>query len=333
MDSMVFTQVIPRIRVLETKLLDKTKLERIIDSSSGEEALKILGETEYSNVMGNVKRIEDYEEILSSELKRVYKLLYEISPIKSVVDVMSIKYDYHNIKVLIKEKILNKDFSNMLVPVGKVDISKLKNAIDNDYYRDLNSVMRKYIEEVFKDYENTKDPQRIDIILDKGMFEELLILDKEIEDKFLHKYITTLIDTTNLKTLFRVKKQGKGREFFSEVLILGGTIDKDKLFALLNDSAENISSKLSYTDYSEILKIGIEAYVKNGSSALFEKLSEDYIMKLMKNAKYVSFGIEPILAYVYAKETEIKLLRIIIVGKLNNIASEVIRERLRDSYV
>ena len=108
MDSMVFTQVIPRIRVLETKLLDKTKLERIIDSSSGEEALKILGETEYSNVMGNVKRIEDYEEILSSELKRVYKLLYEISPIKSVVDVMSIKYDYHNIKVLIKEKILNK---------------------------------------------------------------------------------------------------------------------------------------------------------------------------------------------------------------------------------
>lgn len=126
MDSMVFTQVIPRIRVLETKLLDKTKLERIIDSSSGEEALKILGETEYSNVMGNVKRIEDYEEILSSELKRVYKLLYEISPIRSVVDVMSIKYDYHNIKVLIKEKILNKDFSNMLVPVGKVDISKLK---------------------------------------------------------------------------------------------------------------------------------------------------------------------------------------------------------------
>lgn len=333
MDSMVFTQAIPRIRVLETKLLDKTKLERIIDSSSGEEALKILGETEYSNVMGNVKRIEDYEEILSSELKRVYKLLYEISPIKSVVDVMSIKYDYHNIKVLIKEKILNKDFSNMLVPVGKVDISKLKNAIDNDYYRDLNSVMRKYIEEVFKDYENTKDPQRIDIILDKGMFEELLVLDKEIEDKFLHKYITTLIDTTNLKTLLRVKKQGKGREFFSEVLILGGTIDKDKLFALLNDSAENISSKLSYTDYSEILKSGIEAYVKNGSSALFEKLSEDYIMKLMKNAKYVSFGIEPILAYVYAKETEIKLLRIIMVGKLNNIASEVIRERLRDSYV
>lgn len=333
MDSMVFTQVIPRLRVLETRLLDKSKLERIIDSNSGEEALKILGETEYANVMGNVKKIEDYEEVLSAELKRVYKLLYEISPVKSVIDVMSLKYDYHNLKVLVKGKILNKDFSNMIVPVGTIDVSKLKSFIDNEYYRDLSPVMRKYLEEVFKDYETTKDPQRIDTILDKGMFEELLLLDKEIKDSFLHKYIVTLVDLTNLKTLLRVKKQNKGREFFSDVMILGGTIDKDKLFALLNDSAENISSKLSYTDYSEILKLGIESYVKDGSSALFEKLSEDYIMNLMKKAKYISFGMEPILAYVYAKETEIKLLRIIMVGKLNNITGEVIRERLRDSYV
>ncbi len=33
------------------------------------------------------------------------------------------------------------------------------------------------------------------------------------------------------------------------------------------------------------------------------------------------------------KETEIKIIRIIMVGKLNNIAEEVIRERLRDIYV
>lgn len=333
MDSMVFTQVIPRLRVLETRLLDKTKLERIIDSASGEDTLKILGETEYGNVMGNVKRIEDYEEILSSELIRVYKLLYEISPVKSIVDVMSLKYTYHNLKVLIKGKILNRDLSSMTIPVGILDISKIKNALENENYRDLGSVMRKYIEEVFKDYEATKDPQRIDIILDKGMYEELLALDKGINDKFLHKYITTLIDLTNIKTLLRVKKQGKGRDFFKDILILGGNIDKDKLFSLLNDSSENISSKLSYTDYSEILKVGIEDYVKTGSSALFEKLSEDHIMKLMKGAKYISFGMEPILAYVYAKETEIKLLRIIMVGKLNNIAQEVIRERLRDGYV
>ena len=66
---------------------------------------------------------------------------------------------------------------------------------------------------------------------------------------------------------------------------------------------------------------------------LLEKLSDNYIMDLMKTGKLVTFGPERILSYIYAKETEIKIIRIIMVGKLNNIAEEVIRERLRDIYV
>ena len=56
-------------------------------------------------------------------------------------------------------------------------------------------------------------------------------------------------------------------------------------------------------------------------------------MTIMKEAKFIPFGGEPLLAYIYAKETEIKVVRIIMVGKLNNISPEVIRERLRDIYV
>lgn len=333
MDVMQFTQAIPRLRVLETRLLDKAKIERMIDSTSAQGALKVLQETEYANVMSEVKRAEDYEIMLSSELKRVYHLIYEICPVKSVVDIMSIKYDYHNLKVMIKGKILNKDFSHMLVPVGKVEISKLKYAVDNEYYRDLNKTMRSSIEEVIEDFENLKNPQRIDIIFDKYMFYEMISISKEINDKFLDKYIRTMADLTNIRTLLRVKKQNKGRDFFLSVMLPGGSISKDKLIALINESVENISSKLSYTDYSEILKLGVEEYSKTGSVSLLEKLSDNYIMKLMREAKYVSFGLEPVIAYIYAKENEIKLIRIIMVGKLNNIAAEVIRERLRDAYV
>ena len=46
MDVMKFSQVIPRLRVYETKLLDKSKLDRMIDSHSASEALKVLQETE-----------------------------------------------------------------------------------------------------------------------------------------------------------------------------------------------------------------------------------------------------------------------------------------------
>lgn len=66
---------------------------------------------------------------------------------------------------------------------------------------------------------------------------------------------------------------------------------------------------------------------------MLEKLIDNYIMNMMRDAKIIPFGVEPVIAYIYAKETEIKIIRIIMVGKLNNIAAEVIRERLRDIYV
>lgn len=333
MDVMQFTQVIPRLRVLETRLLDKAKLDRMIDSNSAKEALKVLQETEYANVMTDVKRPEDYENMLSAELKRVYHEAYDMSPVKSLVDIMSIKYDYHNIKVIIKGMFLKKDFSYMLIPVGKIDVVKLKISIETSALTDFNPIMRKAIEEVIEDFNSKNDPQRIDIILDKYMFEEMRDIAKRLNDTFTEKYVKSLIDLTNLKGLLRVKKQNKEREFFLSILIDGGSIDKDTLLSLLNDAPENIASKLSYTNYSEVLKNGVEDYTKSGSASLLEKLVDNYIMDLMKDAKMIPFGGEPLVAYIYAKETEIKVIRIIMVGKLNNITGEVIRERLRDIYV
>ncbi|WP_294371942.1 V-type ATP synthase subunit C [uncultured Clostridium sp.] len=333
MDEMQFSQVIPRIRVYETKLLDKAKIDRMIDSHSAEEVLKVLQETEYANVMTNVKRAEDYEVILGGELKRLFTVMYDISPVKSLVDLMSIKYDYQNIKVILKGMFLKKDFSYLLIPVGTIEGNSLKNMIENGNLSELPHLMREGVEEVKLSFENTNDPQVIDIILDKYMFKSLVEIKNEINDRFVTKYVDALIDSTNLKTLLRVKKQNKGREFFASVIIEGGSIDKDKLISMLNDAAENISTKLAYTDYAEFIRSGIEYYTKTGSVSLLEKLADNYVMDMMKEAKIIPFGVEPLLAYIYAKETEIKIIRIIMVGKLNNISAEVVRERLRDIYV
>lgn len=333
MDKMIFSQVIPRLRVYETKLLDKSKIDRMIDSNSANEALKVLQETEYANIMSNVKSAEDYEIILSEELKRVFRLMYDISPVKSLVDLMSIKYDYQNIKVILKGMFLKEDLSHLLISVGTVEASKLQSLIDNKDLRDLPPLMRQSIEEAISGFESTKDPQMVDIILDKYMFKALIQIKNEVKDSFVDKYVLALIDSTNLKILLRVKKQNKDREFFASVIIEGGSIEKDKLLGMLNDAVENIYTKLSYTNYADFIKNGIEYYTKTGSVSLLEKLVDNFIMDMMKNAKIIPFGVEPLLAYIYAKETEIKIIRIIMVGKLNNISSEVVRERLRDIYV
>ena len=333
MDVMQFTQALSRIWVLETRLLDKTKVERMLEANSADEVLKILGETEYANILGNIKRAADYEEILSTELKRVYKLVYELCPVKEIVDLMSTKYKYHNIKVLLKGKFLEKDLSNMLIDWGREDLNELKRKIDTDNFRDLKGNVEKAVLEVISDFEANKDPQKIDIIVDRYMFKELDEIKKSLSYKFTDKLVNAMIDSTNVRTLLRVKKQGKGREFASEVLVTGGAISKDTLVAIINETPENIISKLSTSIYSDLIKEGVESYIATNSANLLEKLSDNYIMDLMKSGKLVTFGPERILSYIYAKETEIKIIRIIMVGKLNNITEEVIRERLRDIYV
>ncbi|WP_315119976.1 V-type ATP synthase subunit C [uncultured Clostridium sp.] len=333
MEGLQFTHAISRIRVLETKLLDKAKLDRMIDSSSAEDALKILGETEYSNYMSSIKRPEDYEELLGGELIRLYQLMYSLSPVKELVDIMSIKYDYHNLKVMIKGKLLNKDLSHLLIPVGLINSNKLKQMFDNENFKELTNYMIEGIEKVNKSFEEDGDPQKIDIILDGFMYKEMLHRANEIGDDFLSSYFKMIIDLTNIKTLLRVKKQNKGRRFMEEVLIEGGTILKKDLISYENESVDSIANKLSYTSYEKILRLGLESYGDNGNISYFEKLTDNYIMDYIKKAKYVSFGIEPLLGYIMAKENEIKTVRIIMVGKLNNIAPEVIRERLRDVYV
>ncbi|NLL30393.1 MAG: V-type ATP synthase subunit C, partial [Clostridiales bacterium] len=262
MDTMKFTQAVSRIWVLEKRLLDRTKIERMIEAVSADEVLRILNETEYSNVLVNIKRPEDYEEMLSLELNRVYDLVYELSPIKELVKVFSLKYDYHNIKVLLKERVLQKDLSSMLINLGDLDLKEIKNKINGDSYKTLSGNLGKGIKEALEVFNQTKDPQKIDIIIDKYMFKELLEINKSLNYKFIDNLVKAVIDSTNIRTLLRIKKQNKKREFAEEVIYEGGAIEKNKLIALMNETPENIMNKLKTTIYSDLIMEGFEGYIK-----------------------------------------------------------------------
>ena len=69
------------------------------------------------------------------------------------------------------------------------------------------------------------------------------------------------------------------------------------------------------------------------SSAAFEKGVDDRVIELMKKAKYVFFGFEPVAAYYYAKTAELKTVRAVLFAKQAGIGEEAIRERVRELYV
>jgi len=68
------------------------------------------------------------------------------------------------------------------------------------------------------------------------------------------------------------------------------------------------------------------------SLTVLEREYDNYLTRMIAQAKYISLGIEPLVGYLIAKEIECKTLRIILVGKVNNVSIIKLKERLRRAY-
>ena len=56
-------------------------------------------------------------------------------------------------------------------------------------------------------------------------------------------------------------------------------------------------------------------------------------MGYLAKARRIPFGEQPVIGYLYARESELTAIRIILSGRMEHLGADVIRERLRDSYV
>lgn len=329
MENTIFAQSVARIKVLETKMLDRAKLESLIESKDFEEAIRILQDSVYGEYVSS----NYYEEGLKLSLEDFYREMVKICPVSSVVDLFRVKYDAHNIKTLIKANILKKELDNILIDAGSIELPKLKEMLKDETYRDLPNVFKEAVIKAIDEYNNNKNPQVIDIIIDSSMLERQLELAKESKISYLVDYLMLQIDILNIKTFIRAKEQKREKDFLKQVLIKGGKLDVDVFLNNYVEDIENFANKIYHTDHYKWLREGIEEYIKTKDLGRIEKAADNYIINILKNSKFVSFGAEPIVAYMFAKENEIKLIRIILTGKKNKVAPDIIRERLRDIYV
>lgn len=75
---------------------------------------------------------------------------------------------------------------------------------------------------------------------------------------------------------------------------------------------------------------GAEALAESPSA--FERWCDNRMIETMRPQKYQAFSVGPLVAYIVARENEIKTVRIILTGKQNQFPEEAIRERIREMY-
>ncbi|WP_192986805.1 V-type ATP synthase subunit C [Carnobacterium mobile] len=332
MKQTAFAGTNARIRVFESNLLKDDQFERMLQSPNFDEALTVLKDTPYRNDVEQLRETKDYDALLVKELQRMYAELFSISPEPALVELFSLRYSYHNLKVLLKEKVTGNNFSEMLIPIGKEPLSTLRQAVETGKSEDLEQEYLISIQEVLTDYEEYKNPQSIDIILDRRYFTHLKQLAKKINDPQVMDLITLYIDLNNLSTLARAIKQKRTRNFLTTILSSSGSIPKEELVSLGSESLEDAGRKLAEGKYRAIIMASIHSDNQELSPVKIDLATDDAFMEKMKAAKLEVFGPMPLLAYIYAKENEVKNLRLILVGKENNLPIEEVRERMRINY-
>lgn len=315
------------LRAREPKLLTNERAERMLDAPSFEEAAKLLTDCGYEDMSS--MSAGEIETALAEHRAEVLSELEQLSPSKDIVDVFKMKYDYHNAKTLVKAEAMGTDPSRLLSASGRIAPEELTAAYNEGRWAELPDVMGDAMAEAKAVLARTSNPQLADIVLDQAYFTELKNAAQATESDFLIGYAELLTDCANLKSAVRTLRMGKNGDFLQSVLLSGGSVDEARIAAA--GDIDGVAALFSATVLDKAAALGVEA-VSGGSVTAFELACDNAVTAYLTDAQLISYGCEPVIAYMAAVEGEITAARMILTGRLSGVSPEIIRERLRDLY-
>lgn len=313
-------------------LMNKQDLLRAANAKDLHAIEAILREFGY----GEAKEIYegDIEEFLRREQNKLFDLIYATLPEREELALLLLPFDYHNIKVCLKAQFLGiTPDDNYLVSTGHIERHKMLAMLKERNYIQMSTPMKEAVEEAIDVFGRGGDPQDIDIVMDKACYREMIEKANESGVEFLIGLVKMQIDLLNIKDFVRIRRMGMPWTFFKKIALDSGNIPIEVLINSWDEPYSQVADKFDSYGFKEVILEGTSKLQETGGFTAFEKLCEDRLMEYNKQAKYVSFGIEPIVGYWNAKETEIDNLRIILLGKKIGLSPEEIVERLREPYV
>jgi V/A-type H+-transporting ATPase subunit C len=164
------------------------------------------------------------------------------------------------------------------------------------------------------------------------MYAYMLSVCKQLNLEMATDYVQKSIDYFNLKTFLRIKDMLKGRRFLQNSLIPGGFIPESMYLENYDKTPEDFSVMLYYRHFGTLVKAAVESYEQSGNFSDLERRLDDALTEHLRASKYLAFGAELILSYIYARENEMRQIRIILSGKINSVRGEILKERLRENY-
>ena len=314
------------LRAKEARMLDSTGFDRLLSSASFEDAAHILSEFGYGTFPS--KDMKSVNEVLNTRRGDAYAEILDNEAARPLIEIFARKYDYHNVKVMVKAQALSTDGSALLSDGGTVDKQTFAELWNQE--EGLPSPLRETADSAKALMAGSGDPQLVDIAVDKAYFAEILRIAKATRIPFIVGYVNALRDSANLRTAVRCIRMGRSGMFLNDALIDGSAVDTQKICEEMTPAA--IREAYSGTGFEAAAALAEQAVSSDSVTAL-ERACDEAVNAHLATSILVGFGAEVVLSYLVELENEITSVRMILSGKLSGIAPEQIRERLGGDHV
>ena len=208
----------------------------------------------------------------------------------------------------------------------------LKTDSIEETLRSLEIIDFRYLERAYLEFKEKNTLAPIENALDIFYYDEILDFAKRLpkEGTLFKEFLIKEIEVRNLLAILRLKKEKMPKAEIKRYLFFAGKKEEEMFEKLLNTGDFNeIAVKLEKRDYGSIVKKGIESFVKNNSLiemeiGLYKYLLNKSILMLHQNI----LSVDVILGYMFAKEIEIRNLKILIKGKQLGLDEEFVESQL-----
>jgi V/A-type H+-transporting ATPase subunit C len=333
--SYVYT--VARLRAMENRFLDASFFSRLIESATLEDAFKSLGETVYAQWLGasETQDAGGFDRIIDSEFAATCDELRQFVPDEELLDICRMPYDFNNVKVVLKSLFKVREGGerryDLLTKLGTVDTESLIMAIEGEEYAFLPYGLGDVIPRCWSVWEQTKNPQQVEILLDKHLFAAMGALAEELGQKLktsaISHWVAHRIDAENLRNAVRLQRMntdaGAALPFFHE----GGVIRIDDVARLMGEPLESWSKSLSHADICSALEALQDRSDVQATLSELSKALDAYLIQTLEGAKYGSTP-ENVILYLLRKEEETRNLRIALVCVANGLNREFARRLL-----
>ncbi|MBQ6420778.1 MAG: V-type ATPase subunit [Clostridia bacterium] len=315
-----YTFAVARIRVNETRLMDRQQLNAAIGAADYADCTRRLREYGYDFSLGDAGA-------LRGRTDAMWELLQSVLPDPHGLDSLLVKNDFHNLKVLLKALVSESDPDGLYLTPSIYDPEALRPLVYERKNDALPLPLQHADRSAYSILTKTRFAQLGDSVIDRAALEWQIKLAEKADHPVLSELAEADAALTDIKILYRCVLTGKAPSFMRRAVCACKAFDKEAAIEAADAGMDPLLSFLHYTPYADAVSALTE------SASAFEKYCDDRRLSILAAGKSEAFGILPLAAYYYAVQTEVMNVRILLAAKKNGLPEEKIRERMRTPYV